>query len=409
MKIKAVSEITNLSDRTIRYYIEQKLIFPLYFENYLGRKSFDFSQENIDELKNIAVLRKFDFSIEEIREIINDAEKSKTVIQNVKARTQEIVADGQRRQSSLSRIQDDKAYTLAELAQELSKASEDLPKTEETIKKNIGKKVLMVIKTIMLFLIVWLPVAFQLLFFVVTVMFYDYPKFFPQSVLYMSLSVLPSLLILLFGRIKKGRKKIAKIILLILCMISVLCSCVVSILPVGMMAISETTDIKEYRDVDADCLANRDLFFQELFPVWPNYFENVKQADGHFETVYLDAHYYYRFLSVMDYTYDIYAEWPLAEDEFCKEVDRVTELFKANAPALKDRNRYHDFVTIEKGSYTCLVLYHSYGGDLVFEEATDNYTYYIFAYDEENLKVRYICCCSLENGADQPYYLSLDW
>lgn len=23
--------------------------------------------------------------------------------------------------------------------------------------------------------------------------------------------------------------------------------------------------------------------------------------------------------------------------------------------------------------------------------------------------VRYICCVSLENGADQPYYLSLEW
>lgn len=116
MKIKAVSEITGLSDRTIRYYIEQELIFPLYYENYLGRKSFDFSQDNIDELKNIAVLRKFDFSIEEIREIIRNVEKSKTIIHNVKVRTQQMVSDGQRLHHSLSQIEDDKVYTLAELA-----------------------------------------------------------------------------------------------------------------------------------------------------------------------------------------------------------------------------------------------------------------------------------------------------
>ena len=35
--------------------------------------------------------------------------------------------------------------------------------------------------------------------------------------------------------------------------------------------------------------------------------------------------------------------------------------------------------------------------------------FYIFAYDEENLRVRYILCDSLENGCDQPYYLSLQW
>ncbi|MBQ6568972.1 MAG: MerR family DNA-binding transcriptional regulator [Clostridia bacterium] len=33
MKIKAISESTGLSDRTIRYYIEQGIIFPDYTEN----------------------------------------------------------------------------------------------------------------------------------------------------------------------------------------------------------------------------------------------------------------------------------------------------------------------------------------------------------------------------------------
>lgn len=70
MKIKAVCAITGLTDRTIRYYIEQKLIAPNYTENYLGRKTFDFSEKDINELKSIATLRKFDFTIEEIREII---------------------------------------------------------------------------------------------------------------------------------------------------------------------------------------------------------------------------------------------------------------------------------------------------------------------------------------------------
>ena len=44
-----------------------------------------------------------------------------------------------------------------------------------------------------------------------------------------------------------------------------------------------------------------------------------------------------------------------------------------------------------------------------FTKATDNYDYIIFAYNDENNTVRYIYCDSLENGADQPYYLELDW
>ena len=57
MKIKAVCELTGLSDRTIRYYIEQELVAPSYTENYLGRKAYRFSQKDIDELNNIATLR----------------------------------------------------------------------------------------------------------------------------------------------------------------------------------------------------------------------------------------------------------------------------------------------------------------------------------------------------------------
>lgn len=54
-------------------------------------------------------------------------------------------------------------------------------------------------------------------------------------------------------------------------------------------------------------------------------------------------------------------------------------------------------------------LQHMYSTSTPFEEVSDSYTYYIFAYDETSLIVRYIMCDSLENGADQPFYLSLDW
>lgn len=72
MKIKQVCELTGLTDRAIRFYIEEGLVTPAYTENYLGRKSFTFTEEDAQRLKDIIVLRKFGFSIEEIKLIQTD-------------------------------------------------------------------------------------------------------------------------------------------------------------------------------------------------------------------------------------------------------------------------------------------------------------------------------------------------
>ena len=88
MKIKAVSELTGLTARAIRVYIDERLIDPKFTENYLGRRSFEFSQDDIAALQSIAALRKYGFSIDEIRSILSDPQKSIAIIENVKQRTQ---------------------------------------------------------------------------------------------------------------------------------------------------------------------------------------------------------------------------------------------------------------------------------------------------------------------------------
>ena len=171
----------------------------------------------------------------------------------------------------------------------------------------------------------------------------------------------------------------------------------------GIVSRSKTTDFRNYRDFDADCLANRDVVFQELFPNWPHYSENVKQSDGSYKTVYLDSHYYYHYYQGFDYTYDIYAEWPLSEDEYTKEVKRAAAVF---SKIIENKTYNYKFAELMKGDYHCLILY---SGDEPFKKATNNYDYIIFAYNDKTNIVRYIYCCSLENGADQPYYLELEW
>lgn len=400
MKIKSVCELTGLTDRTIRYYIEEKLISPVYTENYLGRKTYNFSEKDIKDLNDIAVLRKFDFTLEEIKSVINDAEASKEILSNVKGRTAQAVLDGQSKLSVLSQISTEKTYTVAELAEELSKASVDLPEHKETIKSSIVKTVLSILKTIVIFAIVWLPIVLSLFVVTISLNDYHYPVFEPTMIALTIVSFLPSIAVLIFSKTKLRWKKIAQRILLVFCILSIPVSFFMSF---GIVSRSQTTDFRDYRDFDADCLANRNVVFQELFPNWPHYFENVKQADGSYKTVYLDSHYYYNYHQGFDYTYDIYAEWPLSEDEYTKEVKRATAVFTKN---IENKIYNYKFVELIKGDYNCLVLY---SGDEPFKKATDNYDYIIFAYNDKIQTVRYIYCDSLENGADQPYYLELDW
>ena len=86
MKIKAVSECTGLSDRTIRYYIEEKLISPEYTKSYTGRRAFDFSPEDVEALKQISTLRSFDLTVEEIRSIQADPNTTPKIIFAAKKR-----------------------------------------------------------------------------------------------------------------------------------------------------------------------------------------------------------------------------------------------------------------------------------------------------------------------------------
>lgn len=405
MKIKAVCEASGLTDRTVRYYIEEELIFPAYTENYLGRKTFDFSEADIQQLTDIAVLRKFGFSIAEIKEMIQNPQRIVQIIKDLQCRKQAFIDEENKLLQVLLRLDDNATYTVAELAAYLSTPVLDTPLPEEDKKWDISKIIITTVKSIIIFVITWCPVVLSVLVLMSRVHEYHYPVFFPPAIALTLISLLPTLLTVVLPKIKSTvkLKPLIRKILLILCVLSIPFSFFWSF---GIVSRSETTDFRNYRDLDPECIANRSDLFQDLFPKWPHYFVNEKQPDGSWNAVYLDAHYYYQYSLGWDYTYDIYAEWPLEQEEFYEEVDRVKSLFDIHAPSEEDRSTYRNYLTIQKGSYTCLIIY---TGTPPFEEATSSYTYCIFAYDEQNLKVRYIYCDSLDDGVDQPYYLSLDW
>ncbi len=397
MKIKTVCELTRLSDRAIRHYIDEGLISPSYNENYLGRRSFEFSDSDVDLLNHISTLRKFGFSVSEIRDMIRDSSiipATVTALQNRKLTElikEEVLYE------KLSQMKLSEIHTVHELASFLSSPVENIPAPEDSSHDHVIRIVLRLIKKILPPVLAVLPLILSLFSLFNGWAFYTYPRFTPFFLVLTLFSLFPTFTFfaLIFASKKPQQKKSVRYIIkataLVLCAVLLPLNIIFAGCIFGGM--SETDDIRNYRRLDPECIANRDPIYQDLFPTWPHYFTR----DDAGNTVYLDASYYYQYSLGWDYTYDIIAEWPLEQEEFDGEVQRVKDLF--------DKYEYQVF---QRGKYTCLVICPPYSPE-PFKNVNASYEYNIFAYDTENLRVRYISCGSLDDGYDQPYYLNLDW
>ncbi len=94
MRIKEVCKLTGLTDKAIRTYIKEALVFPDYDENYAGRKSYNFSESDVTALTHIAVLRKYNFSIKEIRALFNhEAEATDLLNTHISEMSADVNAD----------------------------------------------------------------------------------------------------------------------------------------------------------------------------------------------------------------------------------------------------------------------------------------------------------------------------
>lgn len=119
MKIKAVCERTGLSDRAIRLYIESGLLSPDKTENYTGRRSFDFSETDVERLDKIAALRAAGFSIAQIKEIQDSPDSIPAIVAEVTEKQETELRRGERVLSSLSAL-DSNINTFEELADRLT-------------------------------------------------------------------------------------------------------------------------------------------------------------------------------------------------------------------------------------------------------------------------------------------------
>lgn len=125
MKIKEVSSITGLTQKTIRFYESAGLIEPE-TENCNGRVFRTYSERDIAALNEIAVLRKARFSIEEIRQMQEGSDELQTIFSDYYQRMQQEKLELEKLVSVLESVSSHKFTSKSELVREIRDVTADL-------------------------------------------------------------------------------------------------------------------------------------------------------------------------------------------------------------------------------------------------------------------------------------------
>lgn len=400
MKIKEVIEKTGLTDRAVRLYIDNGLVVPNIEESYSGRKSIDFTDADVERLKNIALLRKAGFSITDIKEILNSEEQAQKVVDNFIRQTENNIKHETEIINKLKSIPPDTKITLETIcASLLSAVSEkEVPKEDlhlslwEKIEKNTYKAV----GIIGLFLFA----AVNILTVIYWITSYKHltlnDDWFSDAVFLTNggwtiLAILSVILLLLnrnnsFRRKLKWQRFISGFLTIIMLFVSYFAFAGSVLFSLSPPAYSQTTEIEDYLVLDSWIERSYGDEIRELFP------EKIPEsALKSSDTYYNEGHpyttrYYYMHTYDLDQHVDIVAEWVLHLNEF--------EDAKSTAIA-------NGKLTETKGDWICIY----------YSEKPDNYyseDVYMFAYNENFRKVRYIASIRV-GGSKEPYYFTLDW
>jgi len=126
MKIKDVSKLAGLTEKTIRYYEEKLLIFPSK-EVINGREFRSYSEADVDKLNLIANLRKLDFSISDIITMRDNPESITTILQEYSSRTTNEFAFKNNIIKRLEQLHFESITNIEDLSEKLKDASKNRP------------------------------------------------------------------------------------------------------------------------------------------------------------------------------------------------------------------------------------------------------------------------------------------
>ena len=403
MKIKAVCEATGLTDRAVRYYIEEGLIEPDFTENYLGRRNYEFDEEDVRALKRVAKLRSYDFSVAEIGCMIRSPEKIGLVCDDLIARKREKLEEDEQILAALEKLPKLRPSSVEELVDALDKPAAAVPPDRKKTKllPAIGKTVLATL--------IFSPfVLVQLMFFLRLIEF-RFVKFDLKFLLIMLACLVPSLLALILPKRipSQGWRTALRVILGLLCGAAIFV-----IVSFGFIYWNSggTDNISDYGVPDWG--ANwplKDEMYQGLFPTREEFFGEGSEPE---------LYHFYALNDVFGSTIEIDAERRIEADLMEEEVSRrklaFSEYYEKHAEKWRVYWGGHGakgeivlkYAEFTRGRFSCFAFYTNAEP---FEIYRSSRSIYLFAYDPEDCTVRYAFYNCTDVSNDLPYFTSLDW
>lgn len=402
MKMKEVLNQTGLTDRAVRLYIDSGLVAPNIEESYSGRKNIEFSEEDVNRLKNIALLRKVGFSIPDIKEISQGGENTKPIIEAFIRRKQESVENDTLVLEKLKNISFDAQITMDSLCSQLSSAADNKQVPQEDLQLSKAEKrrredyMAIAVTGIIAPVIVMAFIVFMHFWGHDNMVFgaYDFELYLITFSGWFVIIAL-SILMLFINKPKfvseKKRETRKHLSRLLFVLNTVACFFALSL---SFFDLIMSVSVTEYTTDPNDYLEQSNLYIDkaEILKVFP---ENIPESEVMYDGLFKDKYkpstvYYYHHLQSLDDVWDVFAQWRLPRREFYEEIK------------LKQSNAVE---TVQKGDW--VMCY--YSGNEDAEKDKSYYNILAFAYNEDTYTVRYMCSSKTGYSSESPYYLTLDW
>ena len=404
MKMKEVLERTGLTDRAVRLYIANDLVAPECTRGYTGRNNYDFSEEDVEILQKIALLRKADFSLEQIKSLQAGGEEAKAALsQYLEEKREEYHRDGLILEA-LAGLPGEEFPNLDELCRRLTEGFREKQVPQADLQITWKERM----ERVFLLAFSFLGVCFYAITFLGIRLYYQenflYPKFYRGFLHYLAhivLAIPAALLAWTFAmqlrqtldRIKYRKRRFRSFLAVsvaILLTFTTYSTATYATMFIPMVY-SETDNPAYY--LKTDPYRNRNY---QIFPlnvpttsIVPG--EDRSSPDGYTS----NTKYYYHHEDLIDPCEDVFAQWELPPEKYEAEKQRILTDFA-------DEIVY----TRQWGQWTCVSLTKS-----EMNHATQTYEYIIFAYNDSTNTVRYIYSYTMDAGGTSvfPYFLTLDW
>ena len=405
MKMKEVLSQTGLTDRAVRLYVAQELVFPSGTVNYNGRRCLDFSEQDVRRLCHIAQLRRADFSIAEIRQMLSDASSIPSVLRAYIEREETDVRHKSEILQTLRTLPQTGGLTVEDVCAHLADASEcPVPETdlcanrfallERRSYRRFGTGLLLAAFAALLLIPLFWHIRYRYLaasdgyITGVLLLYHGWVR----------LAVIGAVLVILNLRRSKQTKRKTKAseFLVLFCVSTAWLTLLVTFVSYELFApffYSQTDDPHDYCFLDRAVVRHYmpntlpDGLFGAVFP--DRIPDEAHLPEAAFPQAYpASTRYHYYYLDCWDAQIDIAAQWTLPENAY--------QTAKSDVTAVPVQ-------TVQNGNWTCL-----YFADRE-QTAEDGYTFLIFAYNDTTHTVRYLFSYAERADACEPYYLQLDW